>query len=46
MVENKKHKLEVSVQYSTRNEIVFELNAVGAVNAEYIVVIHNNECNR
>jgi len=34
VVENKKHELEVSVQYLTRNEIVFEFNAIGAVNAD------------
>jgi hypothetical protein len=31
VVENKIHVLEVSVQYSIRNEIVFEFNAVGAL---------------
>ena len=46
VVENKKHELEESVQHSTRNEIVFEFNAIGAVNADCIVLIHSNECRR
>jgi hypothetical protein len=46
VVENKKRELEVSVHYLTRNEIVFEFNAIGAVNADCIVVIHSNEYSR
>lgn len=44
MVENKKQELEVRVHYSTRNDI--EFNAIGAVNADCIVVININECSR
>jgi hypothetical protein len=34
VVENKKHELEISAQYLTSNEIVFEFNAICAVNAD------------
>ena len=46
VVENKRHELQITVQYSTRNKVVFEFCAIAAANTDCSFVIHSNECSR